>query len=60
MHLILSFSFSYPYLIKFHDFADKNSQPGGDEASNEGSNSGPTGHDFTTDNSNISGVEMVR
>jgi hypothetical protein len=37
-------------LIKFHDFAD-NSQPGGDEASNEGCNSGSTGHDFT-DNSN--------
>jgi hypothetical protein len=27
-------------------------QPGGDEASNEGCNSGPTGHDFT-DNSII-------
>jgi hypothetical protein len=51
VHLMLSFSISYPYLIKFHDFAD-NSQPGEDEASNEGCNSGPTGHDFT-DNSNI-------
>jgi hypothetical protein len=29
------------YLIKFHDFAEQ--QPGGDEASNEGCNSGPTG-----------------
>jgi len=32
--------------IKFHDFED-NSQEGRDEASNEGCNSGPTGHDFT-------------
>jgi hypothetical protein len=46
VHLILSFSISYPYLIEFQDFAD-NSQEGGDEASNEGCNSGPTGHDFT-------------
>jgi hypothetical protein len=27
LHLILSLSISYPYLIKFHDFAD-NSQEG--------------------------------
>jgi hypothetical protein len=60
VHLILSFSnfiplfnrisrlcgcVSYPYLIKFQEFA--NNSPGGDEASNEGCNSGSTGHDFT-------------
>jgi hypothetical protein len=38
---MLSLSISYPYLIKFHDFAS-----GGDEASNGGCNSGPIGHDF--------------
>jgi hypothetical protein len=48
VHLILSLRISYPDLIKFHDFAH-NSQEG-DEASNEGCNSGPTRHDFT-DNS---------
>ncbi len=42
---MLSIRISYPYLIKFHYSAD-NSQEGGDEASNEGCNSGPTGHDF--------------
>jgi len=47
---MLSLSISYPYLIEFHDFADKH--PRGDEASSEGCNSGPTGHDFP-DNSNI-------
>jgi hypothetical protein len=47
---MLSLNTSYPYLIKFHDFAD-NSQEG-DEASNGGCKSGPTGHDFPH-NSNI-------
>ncbi len=49
MCLILSLSISYPYLIEFHGFA-YNIQ--GDEASNGGCNSFPTGHDFQ-DNSNI-------
>jgi len=44
MHLMLGLSISYPNLIKFHDFVD-NSQEGM-KHSNEGSNSGPTGHDF--------------
>jgi len=34
LRLILSLSISYPYLIKFHEFADK--QPQGDDTSNEG------------------------
>jgi hypothetical protein len=46
---MLSLSISYNDFLKIHDFGDK--QPGGDEASIEGCNSGPTGHDFT-DNSN--------
>jgi hypothetical protein len=52
VHLILSLSISYPYLLKFHDFAD-NKQHVGDEAWNEVCNSGPTVHDFT-DNSTVS------
>ncbi len=52
MHFIPSLQISYPFLTKFHDFAD-NKQPGGDEASNKGCNSGPTGHDFP-DNSTVS------
>jgi hypothetical protein len=45
VHLIVSLSVSYAYLIKFHDFAH-NSQ---EEMKHEmtGCNSGPTGHDFT-------------
>jgi hypothetical protein len=51
VHLMLSLSISYPYLMKFHNFADNS--PRGDEASNGvGCNSGPTGHDCP-DNSNI-------
>jgi hypothetical protein len=50
VHLMLSFSISYLDLIKFHDFADNSQER--IEASNERCNSGPTGHDFTTDNSN--------
>jgi hypothetical protein len=45
IYLILSLSISYPYLIKFHDFAD-NSQKGM-KHQNEGWNSGSTGNDFT-------------
>jgi hypothetical protein len=42
---MLSFSISYPYLVKFHYFADNShSTPGEDEASNQGCNSGPRGH----------------
>ncbi len=44
MHLMLSLSISYPYLIEFHDFVDKH--PRG------GCNSCSTGHDFPH-NSNI-------
>jgi hypothetical protein len=36
---MLSLSISYPYLIEFHDFADK--YPTWDEASNGGYNLGP-------------------
>jgi hypothetical protein len=54
LYLTLSLSISYPYLIKFHVFVDK--QPRGDaawnEACNSGCNSGPTGHDFC-DNSSV-------
>jgi hypothetical protein len=52
VHLMLSLSISYPYLIKFHDFADNPQE--GDEASNEGCNSGLIGHDFTV-NFNVEG-----
>jgi hypothetical protein len=54
VHLILGLSISYPYLIKFHDFVD-NSQEVMKKGSNEGFNSGPTGHDFM-DNSNALGT----
>jgi hypothetical protein len=47
---MLSLSISYPYLIKFPNFAD-NSQEGMKHQMG-GWNSGPTGHDFP-DNSNI-------
>jgi hypothetical protein len=40
VHLMLSLSNSCPYLIKFHDFANKH--PTRDETSNGGCNSGPT------------------
>jgi hypothetical protein len=53
VHLILGLCISYPYLIKFHDFVD-NSQEGM-KRSNEGFNSGATGHDFM-DNSNALGT----
>ncbi len=43
MHLIRSLSISYPYLIKFHDFAENSQQGMLDEASNEGCNSGQQG-----------------
>ncbi len=43
---ILSLSISYPDLMKFHYFADK--QPGGYEASKiRGATQGQQGHDFT-------------
>jgi hypothetical protein len=41
VHFILSLSISYPYLIMTLRTTAR-----GDEASNEGWNSGPTGHDF--------------
>jgi len=52
MHLILSHRISYPYFIKFHDFAD-NSQEGMKHKM-RGATQAQTGHDFT-DNSNITG-----
>jgi hypothetical protein len=52
VHLISSLNISYPYLIKFHDFVNKSQE--GDEASNEGCNSFPTGYDLTLQiNSNL-------
>jgi len=50
VHLMLSLSISYPYLIEFHDFADNIQE---DEASNGGCNSGPTGRDFLDNANNI-------
>jgi hypothetical protein len=44
MHLILSLSISIPLFNKISLLCGQ--QPGGDEAPNEGCNSGPTGHDF--------------
>ncbi len=54
VHLILSVS---KYFISLFNKISWlcGQQPGGDEASNEGWNSGPRGHDFT-DNSNITRV----
>jgi hypothetical protein len=46
VHLTLSLSISYPDLIKFHDFADNNSQEGMKHQMRV-ANSDPTGHDFT-------------
>jgi hypothetical protein len=47
LHLMLSLSISYPYLIKFQEMMKHQMGGGG------GCHKGPTGHDFP-DNSNIS------
>jgi hypothetical protein len=44
VHLILSLSISYPYLLKFHYFADNSQERMKHQMG--GCNSGPTGHDF--------------
>jgi hypothetical protein len=52
VHLMLNLSISYPYLIKFHDFADNIQEGMKHQMWGAGCNSVPTGHDLP-DNSNI-------